>query len=1074
MGSKSGAGKKKRASTPRKPDPEPSSDIRCVCGNNVDRGMMIQCETCLLWQHGACYGMKKDEDIPEHYFCEICRPDLHPSSGPEPMDESPLEADGPSLAEKKAPEARARGGSATRSRSSTKSPARSKAAKKAKTPAAKDNNEVLVSADDEVVPELEFVSSEKLRKDLSKDLVLVRDLVKAKSRNKLGVLSASVGRELLEKYALMFAADEHCCDGKDFVRALAFVLGFEPIRLIDYLMRLAEEVRNNEDNFERYCGDPTDPFSGWKIEEDDEMPCNESDCNCSSVYGIPERVELSRSPADQKWSLCAISEASVDDFLIQYRGVVGEAAGIMRNVRRSRSYLLDHDVPYIEYTMLGEEMIGVDARKQGNIARFVRRSCKPNAELRAMQVHGSTVLVLVATQALQAGSEVTVGYPFEPKGTLKSSAPCACPKQNCNVAKWYTKRREVIVKELQGIEQFRVFASLQSSVAAVAPSVSAVRDPDPELPRPQTLPAEQYPTPANLETSLNPYSTPQGKMSREERKIMQYMRSFEKMENRGGKKRPGEQTPPPSSPKPRATTPKKKTPPPKKVRQTPPSGPRLPAKRTREEKVLPIEIVSPKKRKPTPSPKKEAPAPVLSKGLASSPFPKIRRTVSQETCLAKLSLQLEASPKLPIGKVGKKAYLMYKCSQGPGNGAALVDHGDYVKPHNAKKLLLHKFMAVKRNKGGSTRISLHSSSASTGSDSIDGLSPVLDPMDTSDDASPQSPSFQTFEQTRKNSSGAVETVALAEKPKSPEFTLKPPTSAMPSPVLKPSRAPATPPVGRGAPTPAAAMPSFQNKPPAPANGMPEFKQKVPPMESPAREFRRGSGDVAMPDFKPRQPADMPVFQQRPSAGEDMPDFRKRPDTEMMYSSNGPPAAGPDYGRRMPPGEIRASQGPPMRQDLRNSFERPSPVAMGRGQPFDRPKPRGWDVEGPPGPGRRDLRSPAPGVGRDQYSSPGGMYDRSNPSPRMPGPVSEEEPGRAGYYGGRRKPGFDGNGGGPVMQYSGAGVVKPGGMPHRGRGGPTGWGQPPSRTRPDDYGPPPYAGRGRPYVSAGQKGDAWRR
>ena len=55
--------------------------------------MMIQCETCLLWQHGECYGMKRDEDIPEHYFCEICRPDLHPSDGPEPMDESPLEAE---------------------------------------------------------------------------------------------------------------------------------------------------------------------------------------------------------------------------------------------------------------------------------------------------------------------------------------------------------------------------------------------------------------------------------------------------------------------------------------------------------------------------------------------------------------------------------------------------------------------------------------------------------------------------------------------------------------------------------------------------------------------------------------------------------------------------------------------------------------------------------------------------------------------------------------------------------------------------------------------------------------------
>lgn len=277
------------------------------------------------------------------------------------------------------------------------------------------------------------------------------------------------------------------------------------------------------------------------------------------------------------------------------------------------------------------------------------------------------------------------------------------------------------------------------------------------------------------------------------------------------------------------------------------------------------------------------------------------------------------------------------------------------------------------------------------------------------------------------------------------------------------------------------MPSFQKKAPPAANGMPEFKQKPTP-DAPVPEFRRGSEDVAMPDFKPRQPADIPAFKQRPSVGEDLPDFRPRPETDMMYSSNGPPgppAAGPDYGRRMAHGDMRSSQGPPMRQDLRNSFERPSPV-MGRGQPFDRSKPRGWDVEGPVS-ARRDLRSPAPGVGRDQYNSPGGMYgDRGGPSPRMPAPgaydpyEAEEEPGRPGYYGGRRKPGFDGGGaGGPVMQYSGAGVpAKPGGMPPRGRGGPTGWGQPP-RARPDDYGPPPYAGRGRPYVSTGHKVSAWR-
>lgn len=112
---------------------------------------MIQCETCLLWQHGECFGMKIDEDIPEHYFCELCRPDLHPSDGPEPMDESPLDEEAPVATEKTVTESRSRGNSATRSRASTRSPARSKAAaKKAKAPPAKPNHEE-VPLDDEMV-----------------------------------------------------------------------------------------------------------------------------------------------------------------------------------------------------------------------------------------------------------------------------------------------------------------------------------------------------------------------------------------------------------------------------------------------------------------------------------------------------------------------------------------------------------------------------------------------------------------------------------------------------------------------------------------------------------------------------------------------------------------------------------------------------------------------------------------------------------------------------------------------------------------------------------------------------------
>ncbi|CAO1622655.1 unnamed protein product [Sympodiomycopsis kandeliae] len=51
---------------------------RCICGSaDEDIGLMIQCETCKCWQHCSCMGMLREEDCPDVYFCEQCRPQLH-------------------------------------------------------------------------------------------------------------------------------------------------------------------------------------------------------------------------------------------------------------------------------------------------------------------------------------------------------------------------------------------------------------------------------------------------------------------------------------------------------------------------------------------------------------------------------------------------------------------------------------------------------------------------------------------------------------------------------------------------------------------------------------------------------------------------------------------------------------------------------------------------------------------------------------------------------------------------------------------------------------------------------------
>ncbi|EDW81271.2 uncharacterized protein Dwil_GK11973 [Drosophila willistoni] len=47
--------------------------INCICEYGEEDGLMIQCELCLCWQHGACNGINKELDVPEKYVCYICR-----------------------------------------------------------------------------------------------------------------------------------------------------------------------------------------------------------------------------------------------------------------------------------------------------------------------------------------------------------------------------------------------------------------------------------------------------------------------------------------------------------------------------------------------------------------------------------------------------------------------------------------------------------------------------------------------------------------------------------------------------------------------------------------------------------------------------------------------------------------------------------------------------------------------------------------------------------------------------------------------------------------------------------------
>ena len=78
-----GKAPKKAVTASSQKDEEDGEDenIRCICGETVegDEGReWIGCDTCEVWQHNNCMGISEVENqIPDQYFCERCRPDRH-------------------------------------------------------------------------------------------------------------------------------------------------------------------------------------------------------------------------------------------------------------------------------------------------------------------------------------------------------------------------------------------------------------------------------------------------------------------------------------------------------------------------------------------------------------------------------------------------------------------------------------------------------------------------------------------------------------------------------------------------------------------------------------------------------------------------------------------------------------------------------------------------------------------------------------------------------------------------------------------------------------------------------------
>ncbi|XP_041811519.1 histone-lysine N-methyltransferase SETD5 isoform X2 [Chelmon rostratus] len=169
-----------------------------------------------------------------------------------------------------------------------------------------------------------------------------------------------------------------------------------------------------------------------------ELACN------NTVLGSQMQLQLGRVTRVQKHRkiLRAAKNLEPDTLIIEYRGKV-----MLKQQFEVNGHFFKKPYPFVLfYSKFNDVEMCVDARTFGNDARFIRRSCTPNAEVRHMIAEGMIHLCIYAVGQITKDAEVTIGFDYE-FNSCNYKVDCACHKgnQNCPVQKHNLSPRESLL-----------------------------------------------------------------------------------------------------------------------------------------------------------------------------------------------------------------------------------------------------------------------------------------------------------------------------------------------------------------------------------------------------------------------------------------------------------------------------------------------------------------------------------------------------------------------------------------------------------------------------------------------------
>ncbi|XP_078536618.1 inactive histone-lysine N-methyltransferase 2E isoform X2 [Lissotriton helveticus] len=165
---------------------------------------------------------------------------------------------------------------------------------------------------------------------------------------------------------------------------------------------------------------------------------NRSDWQTSSlIFKPPVESHVQKN----KKILKAAKDLPPDTLVIEYRGMF-----MLREQFEANGYFFKRPYPFVLFysKFHGLEMC-VDARSFGNEARFIRRSCSPNCEVRHVIEDTTIHLYIYSILSIPKGTEITIAFDFD-YGNCKYKVDCACLRENpdCPVLKHSSETTETI------------------------------------------------------------------------------------------------------------------------------------------------------------------------------------------------------------------------------------------------------------------------------------------------------------------------------------------------------------------------------------------------------------------------------------------------------------------------------------------------------------------------------------------------------------------------------------------------------------------------------------------------------